>query len=171
MRAKRSRPALMFLGMENSGKTSVLNGLMGLSSSHVSPTIGYEQKVVKIGKKTKAKVLDFGGKPEVRKIWREFYHLADGIVFFVDGTDAKKFEEVELLLMEVARDTKQLPVMVLITHQDIAGCYSSEMIAEELRLHRNLVGRKWGVHACSTAFKFGFMEAMKSMKHMILDKK
>ena len=168
MPSKKNRPVLMFLGVEGSGKTSALNSLMGLSQP-VIPTIGYEEKIVKIGKKTTAKVMDFGGK--TWKIWREFEHLVDGIVFFIDGTDIKKFEKTKFLLAELGRGAEEVPVMILVTHEDVAGCRSADAITDWLDVSSNLRGKKWRVMCCSSVFNFGVLEAMKEMKHMIIDKK
>lgn len=86
---------ILVLGLDNSGKTSIIKRLSGGSDSdvieNVSPTLGFEIKTFDYTDDTKINFWDVGGQKSIRSYWRNYFESTDGIVWVVDAADDGRF--------------------------------------------------------------------------------
>ena len=80
---------LLVLGLDNAGKSTLLTVLL---RNEVVPTAPTHQPVtdeLKIGH-MKLRAVDMGGHEIARKMWLQYSHEADGIVYIVDAVDRER---------------------------------------------------------------------------------
>lgn len=100
---------VLVLGIENSGKSTLLKVVQGDEDPKMAPTVGFNPASLKLGKST-VQFYDIGGGPKIRDIWSSYYHDVHGIIYVVDSaSDDMKFAEA----CEVAKTT--------LSHQYLAG--------------------------------------------------
>eukprot|EP00834_Sanchytrium_tribonematis_P004796 NODE_255_length_11697_cov_0.569495.p7 type:complete len:202 gc:universal NODE_255_length_11697_cov_0.569495:6057-5452(-) len=85
---------IAIVGIQYSGKSTLVQALGGLPLLPTTPTIAVEFKSIN-DKHTKIRIADLGGQPRFREIWHKYCHDADGIIFVVDCQDFSKFESAK----------------------------------------------------------------------------
>jgi small GTP-binding protein len=146
-----SHPAkkLIFLGLDNAGKTSIVNSLTGASPYAVMPTRGFNLREKELGS-TFFQIFDVGGQKSLRNHWSDYFTGADGIVWVVDSADHRRLYETGLELAALLSDnrTKGVPVLILANKQDLSTAMLPADIAIELELS-NIRDRNWYIQGCS----------------------
>jgi small GTP-binding protein len=85
------KPArVIFVGLDNSGKSSVLHYLQGNSGS-TAPTVGFGKEEFKHGEVT-FEAMDMSGQSKYRNLWASYSAGVDAVVFVVDATDRLRFK-------------------------------------------------------------------------------
>ncbi len=74
------------VGVENSGKTTLLNQLTLGEAQYTAPTIGLNVKQVKKGG-VNLKVWDIGGQVQYRQEWGRYTKGTDAILFVLDSSN------------------------------------------------------------------------------------
>lgn len=123
--APRRRAKLVFVGLDNAGKTTLLGLLSSDRLSANRPTMhpnAVDNVVVGDANSVSltASIVDLGGHTAARRLWRDYTDSADGYVFVVDIADTARLDEActELSrLLDVL--PKQLPVAVLVNKCDL----------------------------------------------------
>ena len=64
---------LLFLGLDNAGKTSILHALIGASPYTVSPTRGLNTRQVEFDR-FKFNIFDVGGQKSLRSHWGDYFN-------------------------------------------------------------------------------------------------
>ena len=88
---------LLVLGLDNAGKSTLLTVL---KQNEVVPTAPTHQPVtdeIKVGH-LKLRAVDMGGHEIARRMWLQYSHEADGVVYIVDACDRERFMEAALEL-------------------------------------------------------------------------
>jgi hypothetical protein len=63
----------ILLGLDNAGKSTILNNLLGEPSGYVSATWGFNEKTAKFGKHS-VTFFDVGGGKGIRGYWSRYFH-------------------------------------------------------------------------------------------------
>ena len=77
---------LLVLGLDNAGKSTLLTVLLRNEVVPTAPTQQPVTDVIKIGH-LKMRAVDMGGHEIARRMWLQYSHEADGIVYIVDAVD------------------------------------------------------------------------------------
>eukprot|EP01104_Vermistella_antarctica_P004304 TRINITY_DN14780_c0_g1_i1.p1 TRINITY_DN14780_c0_g1~~TRINITY_DN14780_c0_g1_i1.p1 ORF type:complete len:206 (-),score=47.54 TRINITY_DN14780_c0_g1_i1:346-915(-) len=127
---------LLFLGLDNAGKTTLLHMLKYGKLAVYSPTFHPNMEELSIGNVT-FKAYDLGGHDQARKVWRDYYATVDGVVFLVDGANTERFEEAKQELMGLlsCEELSSVPFLVLGNKIDLPECASEDHIRQGLALH------------------------------------
>ena len=102
MFAKRKVRCIM-IGLDNSGKTTILYRLKLGEVHKTVPTIGFNVESVK-HKNVEFTVWDIGGQDRIRPLWRHYYAGVNAVVFVVDSMDNLRIEEAKDEIQLVAND-------------------------------------------------------------------
>ncbi|EJW03269.1 small GTP-binding protein domain [Edhazardia aedis USNM 41457] len=113
---------LLFLGLDNAGKTTILYRLFNKEISQIAPTFGYQIhnfEYAKDEKNIKLTILDVGGQQSFRKYWSNYFEKLDGLIFVYDSTDPRKFEDfLDSILEQI--DDQRIPILILANKCDLA---------------------------------------------------
>ncbi|TFY65971.1 hypothetical protein EVG20_g5118 [Dentipellis fragilis] len=148
-RQKEKEMRILFLGLDNAGKTTILKKLNGEDIMSISPTLGFNIKTFVHGRYT-LNVWDVGGQRTLRPYWRNYFEQTDAIVWVVDSGDRMRMrdckEELHSLLLEDRLAGASL--LVFANKQDIQGSMSDREIEEALDL-RSIKSHEWTIWSCS----------------------
>jgi small GTP-binding protein len=84
---------LLMLGLDNSGKTTILYKLKLGDVVKTVPTIGFNVESINY-KNLDLTIWDLGGQDKIRPLWRHYYQGVSAIIFIVDAADRNRLNEV-----------------------------------------------------------------------------
>mmetsp|Transcript_7905 Transcript_7905/g.7467 ORF Transcript_7905/g.7467 Transcript_7905/m.7467 type:complete len:181 (+) Transcript_7905:36-578(+) len=160
---------ILVLGLDNSGKTTILKRLSDEEISDVTPTQGFNVKSL-VQNDVTLNVWDIGGQKTIRPYWRNYLDHTDALVYVVDSSDKKRMEEtgteLEQLLCEVKLD--DVPILIFANKQDLMNAHTAEEISEGLNLV-SIKDRAWNIQPCSAKNGDGLKEGMEWIMSVIND--
>ncbi|KAL7489714.1 hypothetical protein ACHAW6_015399 [Cyclotella cf. meneghiniana] len=161
---------ILVLGLDNSGKTTVLKQLGGEDVSHVTPTQGFNVKSL-TKNSMHLNVWDIGGQKTIRPYWRNYFDNTDALVFVIDSSDQKRIRETGSELDQLLNEEKLkgVPLLVLANKQDLLNSLSPEEIIGELRL-KCIRNRPWTIQPCSARDGEGLIDGMEWALNQINNK-
>jgi len=132
-----SKKTLLFLGLDNAGKTTLLHMLKFGTLKTSFPTQQPTMEELALGNIT-LKAFDMGGHKNARSIWQNYFPVVDGIVFIVDAADPNRFEEAKQVLSDllVCDELEDVPLLVLGNKIDLSRAVSEEQLRDDLALHQ-----------------------------------
>jgi ADP-ribosylation factor-like protein 3 len=148
------------LGLDNSGKTTILKKLSDEDITHIMPTQGFNIKsLMRDG--FKLNVWDIGGQKSIRPYWRNYYDQTDALIYVIDSADRRRMEESGVELQQLLDEERlsHVPLLVMANKQDLLNALSEEEISAELGLFE-LRDRIWQILPCSAKTGDGLQEAM-----------
>jgi ADP-ribosylation factor protein 1 len=83
---------LLLVGLDSAGKTTVLYRLKLGEVVAVIPTSGYNVETV-THKNYYITMWDFGGRNQIRPLWRDHSKDTQGVIFVIDSNDMERMEE------------------------------------------------------------------------------
>lgn len=119
--------SILFLGIDNAGKTTLLNKLKNETVVTHTPTHHSNKTEVEIGK-MKVNIIDLGGHRVARMAWKDYFFGCDGIVFVVDVSDLERLEEVRNAFQSVIEADGSVPIAVLFNKIDKFGFDSDSIV-------------------------------------------
>uniref|UniRef100_A0A3Q3FPZ3 ADP-ribosylation factor-like protein 3 n=1 Tax=Labrus bergylta TaxID=56723 RepID=A0A3Q3FPZ3_9LABR len=151
---------LLLLGLDNAGKTTLLKQLAAEDISHITPTQGFNIKTVQ-SSGFKLNVWDIGGQRKIRPYWRNYFENTDVLIYVIDSSDKKRFEESSMELSELLEEETLagVPLLIFANKQDLMTATSASELAESLNLH-TIRDRMWQVQACSAITAEGVQDGM-----------
>lgn len=157
---------ILFLGLDNAGKTTLLHMLKEGRVSQHQPTLHPNQDELIIGK-VRFKTFDLGGHETARKLWKDYFASGvDGVVFIVDAVDRPRFPEAkkELDALLTSEELANCPFLVLGNKIDMNFAASEDDLRYSLGLLQTYGkgGEKTSnirpveVYMCSVKKKMGY---------------
>jgi ADP-ribosylation factor-like protein 3 len=154
---------LLILGLDNSGKTSILYRLADEDTSGVEPTQGFNSKTITWQSFT-INMRDIGGSRDLRPSWRNYFSGSTGLVYVVDSADRARIGEAGQELDELLAESQLagLPLLVYANKQDLPMSMRPEAIAEELSLGQ-IRDRPSQIQGCSAMTGDGLIGGLEWM--------
>ena len=151
---------VLFLGLDNAGKTTILKAMCNEPPTSIAPTRGFNVKQLKVNK-LELNIWDIGGQRALRAYWQNYYDKVNGIVWVVDSADERRLEETGEELAALLQEEKLAgaPVIILANKQDLATAKSADDISIALNLHM-IRNRNWQIQGCSAVNGMGLKEAL-----------
>jgi len=164
---------ILMLGLDNSGKTTILRRLAGESDEMVkttAPTQGFNIKSVQHDgpsfeqESFKLNIWDIGGQAAIRDYWGNYYDAADALVYVIDSADSRRMEETAGVLQTLLAEEKlqDLPVLVFCNKQDCEPHMEAEEIRDQLGLTDTQINMVI-FQACSAYTGDGLEDGMKEL--------
>ncbi|XP_017761095.1 PREDICTED: ADP-ribosylation factor-like protein 13B [Eufriesea mexicana] len=147
---------LLIVGLDNAGKTSVLNCISGDSDKTTLPTMGFHTISLKYKSYT-IKIYDVGGSSQIRSLWPKYYNGIHGLIYVVDASDISRLTENKVVFGELISHEyiSGKPLLLLANKQDINGAIDELDLVENLDVERaaNTMKCPTRVEICSCSWK------------------
>lgn len=162
---------LLFLGLDNAGKTTLMHMLRDDRLALHQPTFHPTCEELQVGN-VRLQAFDLGGHESARRVWPDYYVGLDAIVFLVDVADQPRIQESARELQGILgiQELEHVPVLVLGNKIDLP---SARMSPDELQYALGLryitahdapvdadQSRAVGLFMCSVKNRQGYGEAL-----------
>jgi len=165
---------ILFLGLDNAGKTTLMHMLRDDKLIIHEPTRHPQNEELQIGQ-VRFSAYDLGGHAAARRLWEQYYQDVEGIVFMVDATDNKRFPEArtELHKLLSSEPLRSVPFLILGNKIDARDAVSESQLKEALSIDQQTTGKKPNklqpgqqpieVFMCSVVKRAGYAEGFRWM--------
>lgn len=136
---------ILILGLDASGKTTIINRLKTGTHAVTVPTIGFNSETIKFNNLT-FHAWDIGGQDQIRKLWSHYYPNTDGVVFIIDSADQRRFQLAQMELDALMRNPllQSIPFLIFANKQDIACAATTSQVTDAMKMYQ-VKNRPWKV--------------------------
>ncbi|OWM74583.1 hypothetical protein CDL15_Pgr005163 [Punica granatum] len=162
IKRKEKEMRILMVGLDNSGKTTIVMKINGEDTSVISPTLGFNIKTISYQKYT-LNIWDVGGQKTIRSYWRNYFEQTDGLVWVVDSSDLRRLDDCR---MELHNLLKEEDIKGALTPSEITKvsyqtkglrlCHAIKYLV--LNLEAMDKSRHWNIVGCSAYTGEGLLE-------------
>ena len=149
---RRREVSVLVVGLDNSGKSSLLNYLRprDSQSNDIAPTVGFNVEHFAC-KGLSFTAFDMSGQSRYRTLWANYYRMTHGIIFVIDSSDKTRLliarEELQQLLAHPDISSRTIPILFFANKMDIRDALSDVGVSSALALD-GILNKSW--HICSS---------------------
>ncbi|EFI27645.1 ADP-ribosylation factor-like protein 2 [Coprinopsis cinerea okayama7 len=129
-RQKEREMRILFLGLDNAGKTTILKKLNNEDISGISPTLGFNIKTF-VHRAYTLNIWDVGGQTTLRPYWRNYFEQTDALVWVVDSSDRMRMHDCKRELHSLLTEDRLAGASLLVfaNKQDLPGSMDDSEIS------------------------------------------
>ena len=152
---------ILFLGLDNAGKTTLLFKIKDDEFKDTVPTVGLNVEQITYKDMTLT-LWDVGG--QARKLWKHYYDKVDGVIMVIDSSDVDRMKIVkdELSKIVVEPGLETVPILILANKQDLESALSKDEISELLSI-KEIQRKNMIFHSCSARTGDGLWEGLEKL--------
>jgi small GTP-binding protein len=167
--SKRKQVNITICGLDNVGKTSVINYIVYGERRNVAPTITVNMHTLNL-KKLKINIFDLGGQEHLRPSWTSFIKQSQAMIYLVDCTDMERLDLTKSIFSDIisTQIEEEIPVMILLNKIDLQKSYSRANFIYYfglLELQKNI----WSCYETSAMTGEGLVEAFTNFYYKLED--
>jgi ADP-ribosylation factor protein 1 len=149
---------ILILGLDSSGKTTLLTRLKTNQGVVTVPTIGFNTETIEYGR-LKFTMFDIGGQTTIRKMWHHYFENCNAIVFVIDSSDRARIYEAkdEVWMLLNHPSLREIPFLFFANKQDLPNAYTVSNVVEQLELLK-IRDREWKVSESTATQGLGIEE-------------
>uniref|UniRef100_A0A8K9WMZ8 ADP-ribosylation factor-like protein 6 n=1 Tax=Oncorhynchus mykiss TaxID=8022 RepID=A0A8K9WMZ8_ONCMY len=173
---KKKEVNVLCLGLDNSGKTTIINQLKPIivclsvfclcvlqtQTQDIVPTIGFNIEKFK-SSSLSFTVFDMSGQSRYRNLWEHYYKESHAIIFVIDSGDKLRMvvakEELDTLLNHQDICSRRMPVLLFANKSDLREAMSSVKVSQLLCLE-NIKDKPWHICASNAVKGEGLQEGV-----------
>ncbi|MBN3320533.1 ARL6 protein, partial [Atractosteus spatula] len=156
---KKKEVHVLCLGLDNSGKTTIINKLkpsnipyicslsLQAQTQDIVPTIGFSIEKFKTSSLSFT-VFDMSGQGRYRNLWEHYYKEGQAIIFVIDSSDKLRMvvakEELDTLLNHPDIKHRRMPILFFANKMDLRDALSSVKVSQLLCLE-NIKDKPWHI--------------------------
>ena len=134
---KKIKENLVFFGLDNAGKTSIINFIATGFMTQTIPTSGISIESIKLPR-LELNLYDIGGQPLFREhMWENILFKGMSLVFVIDGSDKSRlYDSKQAFWMILNKFVPVKPILILINKQDLKDSLKKMEIHDFFELER-----------------------------------
>jgi ADP-ribosylation factor-like protein 6 len=146
---------LLIVGLDNSGKTTIINNCLGsasaINSNEIVPTVGFQ--VVSFTQDVfKFSVFDMSGQGKYRDLWQHYFAETDAVIFVIDSSDRLRCcvarDELEVMLKDKGLVEKRVPILFYANKNDLEDTMTPAECSNILGLE-SIKNHNWYIQGCN----------------------
>ena len=132
---------ILLVGLDNTGKTTILHQLNIGEIITTMPTIGFVIEELNY-KGLNITSWNLCGADRIRELWKKYYKNINLLMFVIDSNDKERFDDSidELEFMLKQEELKNCAILIIANKQDLSGALTPEEIT--IKLKERLKGRQ-----------------------------
>ena len=149
---KKAEANILVVGLDNSGKTTILNQLKSeeYRAQDIVPTIGFNVDKFK-AKSLSITAFDMSGQGRYRTLWEQYYRDCHGIIFVIDSSDKIRMvvakDELESMTKHSDLRNRRIPILFFANKMDLRDAVSSVKVTSLMGLEE-IKDKPW--HICAS---------------------
>ncbi|CAF1019023.1 unnamed protein product, partial [Adineta ricciae] len=150
----------LFIGLDASGKTTILYRLKLGELVQTIPTIGFNVETIEYNA-TVLTLWDVGGCDKIRPLIRHYFQNIQVIIFTIDANDRERIEQAQVELTRIlsAEELLGVPILFYLNKSDLPNAIDRTQIIERMQLN-SIRNRPWLVQTCSATTGDGLYEGL-----------
>eukprot|EP00485_Elphidium_margaritaceum_P011157 CAMPEP_0202704600 /NCGR_PEP_ID=MMETSP1385-20130828/17263_1 /ASSEMBLY_ACC=CAM_ASM_000861 /TAXON_ID=933848 /ORGANISM="Elphidium margaritaceum" /LENGTH=228 /DNA_ID=CAMNT_0049362669 /DNA_START=71 /DNA_END=754 /DNA_ORIENTATION=- len=123
------------IGLDRAGKTSLTFLLKSEIPVFITPTYGFTSHDIPMKfKNYQISIFDLGGSATIRGYWDMYYTEVHGVIFVIDASDTKRFDEVRRCFQSMLGHAalRHKPILIICNKYDLEQCTASNDIALQI---------------------------------------
>lgn len=149
---KKKEANIVVVGLDNSGKTTILNHLKPpeVQTQDIVPTVGFTVEKFQ-SNSLGFTAFDMSGQGRYRNLWEHYYPECHGVIFVVDSSDTLRMsvakDELDELLQNQHIRSRRIPVLLFANKMDLRDSISAVKVSNLLSLE-SIQDKPW--HICAS---------------------
>ncbi|XP_078268125.1 ADP-ribosylation factor-like protein 6 [Rhinoraja longicauda] len=173
LRLRRKGVNILCLGLDNSGKSTIIDLLKPASAEvqHVTPTVGFNVEKFSTDRLSFT-VFDMSGQGRYRNLWEYYYKDAHAIIFVIDSVDRLRIsvvkEELNTLLIHPDVKHSRTPILFFANKMDLKDVMSTDTLTKILKLY-DIQNKPWFICPSSAVTGEGIQEGIQWLQDSIIE--
>ncbi|MFX1513638.1 MAG: ADP-ribosylation factor family protein [Promethearchaeota archaeon] len=149
------------IGLDNAGKTTILQRLRKGELISTAPTLGYNIEAIQIETGFQLNVFDLGGQVSFRSIWKNFLDRADLLIYVVDAADTDRLDESKAEFERALKFLREkIPIVFMSNKKDLDNRASIDDLMDLFEINQlETAGHKTGIIETCALTSEGLREA------------
>ncbi|KAH6904873.1 ADP-ribosylation factor 1 [Coprinopsis sp. MPI-PUGE-AT-0042] len=151
---------LLMLGLDNAGKTTIIEKLKIGEVVTTTPTTGFNVETVQY-KNIQFTMWDLEGHGKFQPLWKHYFQSGMGVIFVVDSNDLDRLDVAREELHRIINyeELRDAPLLIFLNKQDLPNALGAGELCDKLGL-LSLQKRDWLPQALCTISEDGLEEGL-----------